>query len=130
MYSIVFSLNETFSLDFFCQGLRLSICQLLWILHVRWIYNHFFENFYLLVAFLVFYVFPWLFNLMLNGVSLFSTRCELHIVHSSRQMTYSILQFVLLNIFQILLLCWLLNDTAVFTCFQHILRLLTSMLCF
>ena len=34
-------------------------------------------------------------------------------------MTYSVLQFVLRNIFQVLFVCWLLNVIVVFTCLQH-----------
>ena len=61
--------------------------------------------------------FLWLFNLMLNGVSFSSTYCRLHIMHSIRKMTYSVSQW---NIFQVLVVCWLLNIAVVFTFSQHI----------
>ena len=48
--------------------------------------------------------FLWLFNLMLNGVSFLPTYCKLHIMHSIR---YSVFQFVLQNIFQVLFVCLL-----------------------
>ena len=56
---------------------------------------------------------------MLNGVSFLRTYCRLHVMHSKREMAYSVLQFVLWNIFQVLFVCWLLNVVVVFICLQN-----------
>lgn len=71
-------LNRLLHHDFF-----LSICQLSCILHV-----HFLKSVYLLML---------LFSLMLDDVWFLPTYCRLHIVHSMRYMTYSVLQFFIIK---------------------------------
>ena len=66
-----------------------------------------------------------LFNLRLKAVSVFTTYCILHNLHSIRQITYSVLKLRLKKMLNVGFVCWfMMNMFAVITWLQH--RVLVS----